>query len=94
MVLVFAHSEVGSVTHAYFLIETIELFRIREIEDSWKKLISILDSVAKVRQEEHKAFGEFDKPDLLTRLVVATDETKKYPLEHHEVVSGHFVVSC
>lgn len=67
--------------------------RLRDIDNSWKTVMTLLDTLAASRQAQYSAekeLGEEHAQDLFTKLISATDGDTKYALEPPEVVSACF----
>ncbi|KAJ7739086.1 cytochrome P450 [Mycena maculata] len=61
---------------------------LRDIDNSWKTVITLLDALATSRQAQYsseKALGKEHARDLFTELISATDGDTKYALEPPEV---------
>ncbi|KAJ7671599.1 cytochrome P450, partial [Mycena polygramma] len=65
--------------------------RLREIDQSWKTVMTLSDALAASRQAQYSAdkeLGEENIDDLFTKLVSATDGNAKYALKPPEVTAN------
>ncbi|KAF7312542.1 Cytochrome P450 [Mycena indigotica] len=63
--------------------------RLRDIDQSWKTVLTLMTSLATERQAQYsimRELGEGEITDLFTKLVSSTDETSRYMLTPAEVV--------
>ncbi|KAJ7446632.1 cytochrome P450, partial [Mycena latifolia] len=67
------------------------LKRLRDIDESWKTLIALLNALAAIRQAQYSAeeeLGEEHAADLFTKLISATNGATKYELEPPQVTAN------